>query len=162
MHKLPKMLVLLATASSFWQGPLAAEPSYAVDVSGARNAVVLVGGMGGGTGGGMGGGTGGMSGGAGGMGTGGMGTGGMGGMTGGGMTGMMGRGIDGGTTGYGDPPRGGGDPYGRSETTGDGPQPTQYRYCVTQHGQCSVSSTWGSLRTGASCSCLYGGKGKIK
>jgi hypothetical protein len=161
MHKLPKMLVLLATASSFWQGPLAAEPRYDLGAPDARNAVLLVGGMGGGTGGGMGGGAGGMGGGMGAGSVGGMTGGAMGNMTGGGMTGMTGRGF-GGTTGYGDPPRGGGDPYGRSETTGDGPQPTQYRYCVTQHGQCSVSSTWGSLRTGASCSCLYGGKGKIK
>jgi len=107
-------------------------------------------GGGGGTGGGMGGTTGG--------GMGGMTGGGMGNMTGGGMTG---RGVDG-TTGYREAPASGGDPYGRSETTADPPQPPQYYHCVTQHGQCSVSSALGSLRSGASCSCLFGGKGKIK
>jgi hypothetical protein len=74
-------------------------------------------------------------------------------MTGGGM---------GGTNGYSNVPGVSGDPYGRSETTGDGSQPTQFYHCITQQGQCSVSSALGALRSGASCTCLAGGKGKIK
>jgi len=96
---------------------------------------------------------------------GGMTGGGMGGMTGGGMGGMTGRGMGGGiggTNGYSNVPGGGGDPYGRSETTGDGAQSPQYYHCITQHGQCSVSAAAGALRSGASCTCLFGGKGKIK
>jgi hypothetical protein len=120
------------------------------------------GGMGGTTGGGMGGTTGGGMGGTTGGGMGGMTGGGMGNMTGGGMTGMTGRGVDGTTGSREAPASGGGDPYGRSETTADPPQPLQYYHCITQHGQCSVSSALGSLRSGAACSCLFGGKGKIK
>jgi len=87
--------------------------------------------------------------------------GGMGGTTGVGMGGMTGRGM-GGTNGYSNVPGGGGDSYGRSETTGDGAQSPQYYHCITQHGQCSVSAAAGALRSGASCTCLFGGKGKIK
>jgi hypothetical protein len=117
----------------------------------------VTGGMGGGTTGGMGGG--GATGGMGGATTGGMGGGGMtGGMGGGGMTG----GGMGGTNGYSNVPSGGGDPYSRSETTGDGPQLPPYYHCITQQSQCSVSSALGALRSGASCTCLLGGKGKIK
>ena len=177
MHKLIAVSMLIAAAAIFYDAAIAAELRFAppqdhasrTDASGYRDTILLVGGMGGGTAGGMGtaGGTGGMTG--GGMTGGGMGattSGGMGGMTGGGMGnmtggGMTGRGVDG-TTGYREAPASGGDPYGRSETTADPPQPPQYYHCVTQHGQCSVSSALGSLRSGASCSCLFGGKGKIK
>ena len=77
MHKLLPLLALIVTASISVGRPAAAEPRFAVplssplgtDVADPDVAVVLVGGMGGGTGGGMGGMTGG----------------GMGGMTGGGM-----------------------------------------------------------------------------
>jgi hypothetical protein len=170
MHKLVPIVVLIVTASTFCHATVAAELRFAspedhasaIDVSGYGGAILPVAGMGGGaTGGGMtggGGGTGGGMGGTTGGGMGGMTGGGMGNMTGGGMTG---RGVDG-TTGYREAPASGGDPYGRSETTADPPQPPQYYHCVTQHGQCSVSSALGSLRSGASCSCLFGGKGKIK
>jgi len=170
MHKLVPIVVLIATASTFCHATVAAELRFAspedhasaIDVSGYGGAILPVAGMGGGaTGGGMtggGGGTGGGMGGTTGGGMGGMTGGGMGNMTGGGMTG---RGVDG-TTGYREAPASGGDPYGRSETTADPPQPPQYYHCVTQHGQCSVSSALGSLRSCASCSCLFGGKGKIK
>jgi hypothetical protein len=188
MHKLVPIVVLIATASTFCHASIAAglwfaspqDHASAIDVSGYGGAILPVAGMGGGgTGGGMTGGGGGTGGGMGGTTSGGMGGttgggmggmtgggmggmtgGGMGNMTGGGMTGMTGRGIDG-TTGYREAPSGG-DPYGRSETTADPPQTPQYYHCVTQHGQCSVSSALGSLRSGASCSCLFGGKGKIK
>ena len=157
MHKLLPLLGLVATASIWVGRPAVAESRFtgplpsplATDVAGPDATVVLVGGMGGGTGGGMGGMTGG----------------GMGGMTGGGMGGMTGRGMGGGiggTNGYSNVPSGGGDPYGRSETTGDGAQSPQYYHCITQHGQCSVSAAAGALRSGASCTCLFGGKGKIK
>jgi hypothetical protein len=173
MHKLVPIVVLIATASTFCHATVAAELRFAspqdhasaIDASGYGDAILPVAGMGGGgTGGGMtggGGGTGAGMGGTTGGGMGGMTGGGMGNMTGGGMTGMTGRGIDG-TTGYREAPASGGDPYGRSETTADPPQPLQYYHCITQHGQCSVSSALGSLRSGASCSCLFGGKGKIK
>src|SRR6516162_2027149 len=165
MHKLLPLLGLVATASIWVGRPAVAESRFtgplpsplATDVAGPDAAVVLVGGMGGGTGGGMGGMTGG--------GMGGMTGGGMGGRTGGGMGGMTGRGMGGGiggTKGYGNVPSGGGDPYGRSETTGDGAQSPQSYHCITQHGQCSVSAAAGALRSGASCTCLFGGKGKIK
>jgi len=157
MHKLLPLLGLIVTASIWVGRPAVAESRFtgplpsplATDVAGPDATVVLVGGMGGGTGGGMGGMTGG----------------GMGGMTGGGMGGMTGRGMGGGiggTNGYSNVPSGGGDPYGRSETTGDGAQSPQYYHCITQHGQCSVSAAVGALRSGASCTCLFGGKGKIK
>ena len=161
MHKLLPLLGLVATASIWVGRPAVAESRFtgplpsplATDVAGPDATVVLVGGMGGGTGGGMGGMTGG--------GMGGMTGGGMGGTTGGGMGGMTGRGM-GGTNGYSNVPGGGGDSYGRSETTGDGAQSPQYYHCITQHGQCSVSAAVGALRSGASCTCLFGGKGKIK
>ncbi len=159
MHKLVTVLVLIATAPVAVRVPVAAElrsvgtlsnPS-AVGISGADAAVVLVGGMGGG-------GTGG-----GGMGGGGMGGGGMGG---GGMTGyggIPGSGVGGGMTGYGGMPSTGvGRPNGGDDTSGGGAQPTQSYHCVTQSGQCTVSSSPGSLRPGVSCSCLIGGRGKIK
>ena len=174
MHKLIPVSVLIAATAVFYDAAIAAQLRFAppqdhawtTDASGYRDTILLVGGMGGGTAGGMGtaGGTGGMTGGgmggitAGGMG--GMNGGGMGNMPGGGMTGMSGRGM-GDATGYGTPSAGG-DPYGGSQTAADPPQSTQYYHCVTQHGQCSVSSTPGALRSGASCSCLFGGKGKIK
>src|SRR6516164_2480952 len=137
MHKLVPIVVLIATASTFCHATVAAELRFAspedhasaIDVSGYGGAILPVAGMGGGATGG------GMTGGGGGTG------GGMGNMTGGGMTG---RGVDG-TTGYREAPASGGDPYGRSETTADPPQPPQYYHCVTQHGQCSVSSAMGSL-----------------
>ena len=81
MHKLLPVLVFLATASVFCRGPMAIELPSAADMPGTGKAVVLVGGMGGGTGGGMGGVMGSMTG------------GGMGGMTGGGMGGMTGGGM---------------------------------------------------------------------
>jgi len=165
MHKLIPVSVLIAATAVFYDAAIAAQLRFAppqdhawtTDASGYRDTILLVGGMGGGTGGGMGtaGGTGGITGG----GMGGM-TGGMGNVPGGGMTGMSGRGM-GDTTGYGTPSAGG-DPYGSSQTATDPPPSTQYYHCVTQHGQCSVSSTPGTLRSGASCACLFGGKGKIK
>jgi hypothetical protein len=178
MHKLIPVSVLIAAAAVFYDAAIAAQLRFAppqgqaltTDAPGYGDTVLPVGGMGGGTAGGMGtgGGTGGMTGGGttgGGMGgmTGGMGGmtgGGVGNMPGGGMTGMSGRGI-GGTTGYGTPSAGG-DPYGGNATAADPPQSTQYYHCVTQQGQCSVSSAPGALRSGASCTCLFGGKGKIK
>jgi hypothetical protein len=174
MHKLIPVSVLIAATAVFYDAAIAAQLHFAppqdhawtTDASGYRDTILLVGGMGGGTAGGMGtaGGTGGMTGGGmGGMtagGMGGMNGGGMGNMPGGGMTGMSGRGM-GDATGYGTPSAGG-DPYGGSQTAADPPQSTQYYHCVTPHGQCSVSSTPGALRSGASCSCLFGGKGKIK
>ena len=171
MHKLIPVSVLIAATAVFYDAAIAAQLRFAppqdhawtTDASGYRDTILLVGGMGGGTAGGMGtaGGTGGMTGGGmGGMTAGGMNGGGMGNMLGGGMTGMSGRGM-GDATGYGTPSAGG-DPYGGSQTAADPPQSTQYYHCVTQHGQCSVSSTPGALRSGASCSCLFGGKGKIK
>jgi hypothetical protein len=181
MRKLVPVLVLIATASTFCHAAVAASPRLASSQdhgsatagSGCGGPIWLVGGMGGGgTGGGMtgGGGTGagmggatsgGMGGATGGGGMGGMTGGGMGNMTGGGMPGVTGRGI-GGATGYGQALGGGGDPYSGSGTTADPSQSTQYYHCITQHGQCSVSSSPGVLRSGASCSCLFGGKGKIK
>jgi hypothetical protein len=174
MHKLIPVSVLIAATAVFYDAAIAAQLRFAppqdhawtTDASGYRDTILLVGGMGGGTAGGMGtaGGTGGMTGG----GMGGMTAGGMGGMNGGGMGNMPGRGMTGmsgrdtgDATGYGTPSAGG-DPYGGSQPAADPPQSTQYYHCVTQHGQCSVSSTPGALRSGASCSCLFGGKGKIK
>src|SRR6516164_10220283 len=163
MHKLIPVSMLIAATAVFYDAAIAAQLRFAppqdhawtTDASGYRDTILLVGGMGGGTAGGMGtaGGTGGITGG----GMGGM-TGGMGNVPGGGMTGMSGRGM-GDTTGYGTPSAGG-DPYGSSQTATDPPPSTQYYHCVTQHGQCSVSSTPGTLRSGASCACLLGGKGK--
>jgi len=120
------------------------------------------GGMGGMTGGGMGGMTGGGMGGMTGGGMGGMTGGGMGGMTGGGMGGMTGGGTPayGGAAGFGDTPGGGYQWNGSSYASGEGQQ--QYYHCIAQHGQCSVASSPGSLRRGASCTCLFGGRGKIR
>jgi hypothetical protein len=120
------------------------------------------GGMGGMTGGGMGGMTGGGMGGMTGGGMGGMTGGGMGGMTGGGMGGMTGGGTPayGGAAGFGDTPGGGYQWNGSSYARGEGQQ--QYYHCIAQHGQCSVASSPGSLRRGASCTCLFGGRGKIR
>ena len=50
MQKLLPVLVFLAMASASSHGSIAAEVRFAAGVSGAGNAVVLVGGMGGGTG----------------------------------------------------------------------------------------------------------------
>jgi hypothetical protein len=75
MHRLLPVLVFLAAASVLCQKSAAVELPFAADVFGAGNAVVLVGGMGGGAAGGMGGMTGG----------------GVGGMTPGGMSGGMGE-----------------------------------------------------------------------
>jgi hypothetical protein len=180
MHKLVPVLMLIATApialrvsaagEMRWQGPLSG-PSVAGSIG--PNGVVLIGGMGGGstgggmtgggmTGGGMtGGGMGGMTG--GGMTGGGMGgmTGGTGGMPGNSMGGITGGGMTGGgRPGDGVPSSGVGQPYGGGETSGGDAQ--QYYHCITQHGQCTVASTPGSLRHGVSCSCLKGGPGKIK
>jgi hypothetical protein len=139
MHNLLPVLVFLATASAFSQGSIAIELQSAADVSGAGNALVLVGGMGGGTGGGMSGGAGAMAmpGGMGGMTGGGMTGGGMGGMTGGGMTGGMGG-------------------------TGAGAQSSQYYLCITPYDRCSFASSPGSRRSGSSCTCATGHRGTIK
>jgi hypothetical protein len=171
MHKLVPVLLLLATAPIAIRVPVVAEmrpvtpsssPSAAA-IPRPDGAGVFVGGMGGGgTGGGMGGGmTGGGMG--GGMTGGGMGGGMTGGGMGGGMTGGGMGGMGGGLPGYGGTPGSGmGQPNGGDGTSGGASQPAQYYQCVTQQGQCSVASSPGSLRHGASCSCLYGGLGKIK
>jgi hypothetical protein len=153
MRKLLPVLVLLATASSLGQGSMAVELPFAAGVSIAGNAVVRVGGMGGGTGGGMGGGAGGMTG------------GGMGGMTGGGMGGMTGGmgGMFGGTGGYGAMPGNNlGRPYEETDPSGGGVQPAQYYLCVTPYDRCSLASSPGSLRSGSSCTCSTGHRGTIK
>jgi hypothetical protein len=154
MRKLLPVLVLLATASPLGQGSIAVELPLATGVSGAGNAVVLVGGMGGGAG------AGGMGGGAGGMG--GMTGGGMGGMTGGGMSGGMG-GMSGGMGGYSGMP---GNSLGRTDSgadpSGGGVQPAQYYLCVTPYDRCSLASSPGSLRSGSSCTCSTGHRGTIK
>ncbi len=163
MHRLLPAFVFLATASAFSQGSTAVELPFAADVSGAGNALVLVGGMGGGTGGGMGGGAGAMAtpGGMGGM-TGG----GMGGMTGGGMGGM--GGMYGGMSGFGGTP---GNSLGRAyddeaDPSGGSTQPAQYpaQYyqCITPYDRCSFASSPGSRRSGSSCTCAIGHRGTIK
>ena len=176
MHKLVPVLVLIATGAIAAPLPVMAQLRTAAALPGRSSsgmfgpdhAILLVGGMGGGgTGGGMAGG--GMTG-------GGMTGGGMGGAIGGGMGGMtgapggMGGGVTGGSMGsYGGTPAygnatgysGGVQPYGGSETSGEGAQSSQHYRCVAQHGQCSVAST-GSLRHGSTCSCLFGGQGKIQ
>src|SRR6516162_4727444 len=81
-------------------------------------------------------------------------TGGMGGMTGGGAPAF------GGAAGFGDTPGGGYQWNGSSYASGEGQQ--RYYHCIAQHGQCSVASSPGSLRRGASCTCLFGGRGKIR
>jgi hypothetical protein len=151
MQKLLPVLVFLATASAFSHGSTAVEVRFA---SGAGNAVVLVGGMGGGTGGGMGG----MPGG----GMGGMPGGGMGGMTGGGMSGGMG-GMSGGMSGFGGTPsNSSGNTYEGVGSSGGGAQPAQYYLCVTPYDRCSLASSPGSVRSGSSCTCSTGHRGTIK
>ena len=109
MQKLLPVLVFLATASAFSHGSMAVEVRFAAGVSGAGNAVVLVGGMGGGTGGGMGG------------------------MTGGGMSGGMG-GMSGGMSRFGGTPSNSpGNTYGGVGSSGGGAQPAQYYLCVTPY-----------------------------
>jgi hypothetical protein len=150
MQKLLPVLVFLATASAFSHGSMAVEVRFAAGVSGVGNAVVLVGGMGGGTGGGMGGGMGGMTG------------GGMGGMTGGGMSGGMG-GMSGGMSGFGGAPsNSSGNTYGGVGSSGGGAQPAQYYLCVTPYDRCSLASSPGSVRSGSSCTCSTGHRGTIK
>jgi type IV secretion system protein TrbL len=164
MHKLLPLLVFLATASAFSQGSIAIELQSAVDVSGAGNALVLVGGMGGGTGGGMGGGAGAMAmpGGMGGMTGGGMTGGGMGGMAGGGMTGGMG-GMFGGMSGYGVAPSNNfGSTSDGADPSSGGAQSSQYYLCVTPYDRCSFASSPGSRRSGSSCTCATGHRGTIK
>jgi hypothetical protein len=137
------MLVFLATASAFSHGSMAAEVRFAGGVSGAGNAVVLVGGMGGGTGGGMGGMTGGR-------------------MTGGGMSGGMG-GMSGGMSGFGGTPsNSSGNTYRGVGSSGGGAQPAQYYLCVTPYDRCSLASSPGSVRSGSSCTCSTGHRGTIK
>jgi hypothetical protein len=144
------MLVFLATASAPSQGSMAVELPLAADVSGAGNAVVLAGGMGGGTAGGMGGAMGGMTG------------GGMGGMTPGGMGGGMG-GMSGGMSGFGAAPgNSSGNTYGGADPSGGGAQPAQYYLCVTPYDRCSLASSPGSVRSGSSCTCSTGHRGTIK
>jgi hypothetical protein len=150
MQKLLPVLVFLATASAFSHGSTAVEVRFAAGVSGAGNAVVLVGGMGGGTVGGMGGGMGGMTG------------GGMGGMTGGGMSGGMG-GMSGGMSGFGGTPsNSSGNTYEGVGSSGGGAQPAQYYLCVTPYDRCSLASSPGSVRSGSSCTCSTGDRGTIK
>jgi hypothetical protein len=151
MRTLLSVLVFVATASAFSQRPMAVELPFASDMPGT---VVLVGGMGGGTGGGMGGGMGGMPG------------GGMGGMTGGGMGGMTGGmgGMSGGMNGYGGTPSNGfGSTTGGADPSGAGAQPAQYYLCVTPYDRCSVAAASpGSVRSGSSCTCSTGHRGTIK
>jgi hypothetical protein len=140
------VLVFLAAASVLCQRSAAVELPFAADVSGAGNAVVLVGGMGGGAAGGMGGMTGG----------------GMGGMTPGGMSGGMG-GMSGGMNGFGAAPgNGSGSTYGGADPSGGGAQPAQYQLCVTPYDRCSLASSPGSVRSGSSCTCSTGHRGTIK
>ena len=161
MYKLVPILVLTAVAGVAIPVPVVASNRLMAPLSGPSSAdtivpqaaLVLVGGMGGRAAtGGMGGGA--MTGGMGGMTGGGMGGGGMGGMTGGGTP------AYGGAAGFGDTPGGGYQWNGSSYAIGEGQQ--QYYHCIARHGQCSVASSPGSLRRGASCTCLLGGQGKIK
>ena len=153
MYKLVPVLVLTAVAGVSIPVPVVAAQRLMAPLSGPsaadtvvpQAALVLVGGMGGGAA------TGGMGG---GMRGGGMGGGGMGGMTGGGTP------AYGGAAGFGDTPGGGYQWNGSSYARGEGQQ--QYYHCIARHGQCSVASSPGSLRRGASCTCLFGGQGKIK
>jgi hypothetical protein len=168
MYKEISVLVLTAVAgivtpvsvvaAQRLMAPLSA-PS-AADTVVPQATLVLVGGMNGGGMGGMnGGGMGGMN--SGGMG--GMNGGGMGGMNGGGMGGMNGGGTPayGGAAGFGDTSRG--DGYqGSSSSYASGDAQQQYYDCIAQHGQCSVAASPGSLRHGDSCTCLFGGRGRIK
>jgi len=178
--------MLTASPALAQMRPVTVSSALGVTIPG-RDGIVLIGGMngdmsaggmnGGMSAGGMNGGmsTGGMNGGmsAGGM-NGGMSTGGMnGGMSTGGMGGMTGGGMGAGTAGAGVGGAGGGLPDYRGSPAGgmgqfyggdatmNGSSPAHYQ-CVTQQGHCSVEATAGSLRHGASCSCLLGGPGKIK
>ena len=147
MQKLLPVLVFLATASAFSHGSTAVEVRFAAGVSGAGNAVVLVGGMGVGMGGMTGGGMGGMTG---------------GGMTGGGMSGGMG-GMSGGMSGFGGTPsNSSGNTYEGVGSSGGGAQPAQYYLCVTPYDRCSLASSPGSVRSGSSCTCSTGHRGTIK
>ena len=159
MYKLVPVLVLTAVGGVAIPVPGVAAQRLTALLSGPaatdtvvpQAALVLVGGM-------HGGGMGGMTGG----GMGGMTCGGMGGMTGGGMGGMTGGGTPayGGAAGFGDTSGGGYQWNDSSYASGAGRQ--QYYDCIAQHGQCSLTSSPGSLRHGASCTCLFGGRGKIK
>ena len=82
----------------------------------------------------------------------------VGGMHGGGMGGGMFGGMGGG--GIGGMTSGGYQWNGSSYASGGGRQ--QYYQCIAQHGQCTVTSAPGSLRRGASCTCLFGGRGQIR
>jgi hypothetical protein len=138
MQKLLPVLVFLATASAFSHRSTAVEVRFAAGVSGAGNAAVLVGGMGGMTGGGMGG------------------------MTGGGMSGGMG-GMSGGMSGFGGTPsNSSGNTYEGVGSSGGGAQPAQYYLCVTPYDRCSLASSPGSVRSGSSCTCSTGHRGTIK
>ena len=151
MYKLASVLMLTAVAGVSIPAPGVAAQRLMAPLSGPSAAetvvpqatLVLVGGM-------HGGGMGGMTG------------GGMGGMTGGGMSGMAGGGTTayGGAAGYGGTSGGGYQGNGDSYASGEGRQ--QYYQCIAPHGQCSVASSPGSLRHGASCNCLVAGRGKIK
>ena len=140
MYKLVPVLVLTAAAGAAIPMPVVAAQRLMAPLSGPSSAdtivpqaaLVLVGGMHGG----------------------GMGGGGMGGMTGGGTP------AYGGAAGYGGTSDGGYQGNGGSYASGEGRQ--QYYQCIAQHGQCTVTSAPGSLRRGASCTCLLGGQGKIK
>ena len=151
MYKLVPVLVLTAVAGVSIPVPVVAAQRLMAPLSGPsaadtvvpQAALVLVRGMGGGAAtGGMGGMTGGMTG------------GGIGAITGGGAPAF------GGAAGFGDTPGGGYQWNGSSYASGEGQQ--RYYHCIAQHGQCSVASSPGSLRRGASCTCLFGGRGKIR
>ena len=175
MYKLASVLMLTAVAGVSIPAPVVAAQRLMAPLTGPspadtvvpQAALVLVGGMHGGgmggmAGGGMGGTTGGGMGGMTGGGMSGMTGGGMSGMTGGGMSGMAGGGTPayGGAAGYGGTSGGGYQGNGDSYASGEGRQ--QYYQCIAPHGQCSVASSPGSLRHGASCTCLVAGRGKIK
>jgi hypothetical protein len=134
-----------------------APPYVAYETGAARSTpfVTLVGGMDGGA---RGGSMGGMTGGGmGGMTGGGMMGGGMGGMSDGETGGLIGGGMGGGLTGS-----GASQLYGRGGTSGGDAQPMQYYQCVAHRGYCTVASSPGSLRIGASCICSVWGRGAIK
>ena len=151
MYKLAPVLMLTAVAGISIPAPVVAAQRLMAPLAGTsaadsvvpQAALVLVGDM-------HGSGIGGVTG------------GGMGGMTGGSMGGMAGGGMPayGGTAGYGGTSADGYQGNGGSYASGEGRQ--QYYECIAPHGQCSVSSSPGSLRHGASCTCLVAGRGKIK
>jgi hypothetical protein len=84
-----------------------------------------------------------------------------GGMTGGGATGGMTDGIAGGMPGYA-PGIFGQRSYGTADDSGAGTQAPKQYYCLTEYGQCSVASSTGLIRRGASCRCESGGQGVIQ